>query len=1300
LGDKSGEVQLEILSITGMMLGTEQFNPKEKLEIELYGSDGVYLLDILGDSIERKILKIIKKTISRTISTLIDLMKKYLLIICCVLSYLTSFAQIEFLQTDVTKEFDIHSKNTHGVDIDSDGDIDLLFSGEKIYWMENLGEYQYSDPIVIDYNTPAVRDFAYGDVDNDGDIDISCIEYYGNVKWFENDGNEFFTYHEIYTTLGVQHGLLMVDLDSDGSTDFIAYNNENVYWYKNNGNQGFAEIELFDQIQGVSDIQIGDLNNDSHLDLIIPKGGTTDNIKIYTNDGSENFSVSELDSSFTNNGEVVLVDIDLDNDLDIIYPGKDSTVVICYNDSLGNFSSESVSIEGTYLTDLVTSDIDTDGDIDIVGSRLGGSSTSKLAILKNDGFQNFTSTVSPSIFKQIWDLHIADIDNDFDPDLIIQNLGDSDLHCFENDGNGNFDPINIIGYAKNIRKAAPADMDGDGDLDLVTGDRHTKVVQWHENLGDYKFKHHPLFYRGITGELRSLFGSIPVDLDGDTHMDIITHANNLIWLKNDGNESFSVHNIGSAINSFDVPTASVEDIDLDGDLDIIVPIQNPYFVNTIVCYRNDGNENFTVDTLLTTNNNFQSLKVVDFDLDGDFDLYNGKFLWLENDGNEGFTYNQIDTIISNSYNFNPVDFDKDGDFDIVGTYNPLNITDVLWYENDGMMSFEEHDLFSISAGNREVVVNDINNDGDLDLVVSNWNSASSGWYENDGNQNFSHQFIENSINQLKFITARDFDLDGDVDFISGEGGVGSISIFENSLLGDYLNVQVEPFVDINLNGIYDSLDITYYQPMIEVQPLAILHQNLDSTSSVYLDSIGEYSFTLMMDTAIWGAVDSLYRNVIVDSIQHTDTTIYIGIYPLHDLKIESDVIGSLPICGDSILHTILVRNLGSRIDSGRIVYSLSDSVTYLGSSPLPDTIIGRSLYYKFTNFNSSELIEIKVQVVLPDHIDSLDHSLMVYIDTSVLIGVDSLGFTEIVQCENQPFNKQVVPYIGEEGYILAENELEYTIRFQNPGYYIIQNIEVIDTLDIGLDISSFTMVAQSHEGQVSVDLYSREVSFKFDAINLLPAYGSEIESHGFIKYKVNTSDDVVMGDSILNTGYFNLDGNGAILSNTTQNRIFDCDEMKNSYSIGIDSIGIEVIMTDVYLTNSVWTLNNDTIHSGLDGFIYLAYDNEILNLNVKLENELCSYDTTYAIDFYGVHVGESKFVAYPNPTTGKLGVYFGKEYAHVQIKLSTLTGQLIQEYAIYSSDSYEMNLNITAGLYLLEIIDDAGFTHSIKIVKQ
>lgn len=116
----------------------------------------------------------------------------------------------------------------------------------------------------------------------------------------------------------------------------------------------------------------------------------------------------------------------------------------------------------------------------------------------------------------------------------------------------------------------------------------------------------------------------------------------------------------------------------------------------------------------------------------------------------------------------------------------------------------------------------------------------------------------------------------------------------------------------------------------------------------------------------------------------------------------------------------------------------------------------------------------------------------------------------------------------------VQDELTYTIRFQNTGTAPAQDVFIIDTLSANLDWSSLRIINTSHTMQL-IDLGNGVIRFDFPQIWLPDSTANEPLSHGEVVFSIKENVGNMDGSEIFNTGYIYFDWNPAIITNTTYN---------------------------------------------------------------------------------------------------------------------------------------------------------------------
>ncbi|QQS30908.1 MAG: T9SS type A sorting domain-containing protein [Sphingobacteriales bacterium] len=142
-----------------------------------------------------------------------------------------------------------------------------------------------------------------------------------------------------------------------------------------------------------------------------------------------------------------------------------------------------------------------------------------------------------------------------------------------------------------------------------------------------------------------------------------------------------------------------------------------------------------------------------------------------------------------------------------------------------------------------------------------------------------------------------------------------------------------------------------------------------------------------------------------------------------------------------------------------------------------------------------------------------------------------------VNCAYDPNDKTVTPSgIGEQNYTLMDEELFYTIRFQNTGNDTAFYVRITDVLSSHLDHNSFRIINSSHDMQTY--RYSNGlVEFHFHDIMLPDSTTNEPGSHGFVMFAVKPLPSLSDNTPVNNTADIYFDQNPPIITNTTLNTL-------------------------------------------------------------------------------------------------------------------------------------------------------------------
>jgi hypothetical protein len=136
-----------------------------------------------------------------------------------------------------------------------------------------------------------------------------------------------------------------------------------------------------------------------------------------------------------------------------------------------------------------------------------------------------------------------------------------------------------------------------------------------------------------------------------------------------------------------------------------------------------------------------------------------------------------------------------------------------------------------------------------------------------------------------------------------------------------------------------------------------------------------------------------------------------------------------------------------------------------------------------------------------------------------------------------------------EGFIPKEQNLAYTIRFQNVGNYYATFVRIENQLPANLDRSTFRVLGSSHPYRLSLDAEGK-MQVWYDNINLPDSTSNEPQSHGYFRYSIQPKQTLQAGEEILNQADIIFDYEDAILTNTVLNTIAP-DKDKKPFALPI-----------------------------------------------------------------------------------------------------------------------------------------------------
>jgi hypothetical protein len=326
-----------------------------------------------------------------------------------------------------------------------------------------LSETSPADIVTADFNNDGYNDLAITMSGADGGV--------GSVSILLGDGSGAFPTHNQITASDVDGlgytpwGIAATDFNSDGNQDLVvtAYGSGvyKVNTYLGNGAGSFtASSILLTASQSPATAVTGFFNNDAHVDIAVGSdSGSGAGVSVFLGVGDGTFGSADpvTGSNSLSVRDIVTADFNRDGFTDVI-----TTRQVLLNDGNGEFSP-AANIGGSTAVGVSVFDASRDGWADVVIAK---SSSIDVWLNNQAGSLTFADTYTLAS-SNITAIAFTDFDTNGDPDFVVTDEFNDQVHIFQGLGDGDFALPESFATGIEPKTIAAVDWSGDNAVDIA-----------------------------------------------------------------------------------------------------------------------------------------------------------------------------------------------------------------------------------------------------------------------------------------------------------------------------------------------------------------------------------------------------------------------------------------------------------------------------------------------------------------------------------------------------------------------------------------------------------------------------------------------------------------------------------------------------------------------------------------------------------------------------------------------------------------------------------------------------------------
>ncbi len=618
----------------------------------------------------------------------------------------------------------------------------------------------------------------------------------------------------------------------------------------------------------------------------------------------------------------------------------------------------------------------------------------------------------------------------------------------------------------------------------------------------------------------------------------------------------------------------LEDIDSDGLTDIIltesgIVTTNGEIGDRLTVLQNLGGGDFVrqINEQVCGMEGPDNLEIADFDNDGMKDIffvctdYLYDILWI-NDWDDTELSNFNAQTFCHTY---IGDFNKDG-------FQDIGLNDGFALIYNGNRTFETQTFIAYEAGcsgltyfveESNTILDPYFGSTIIDLSSLETEFCSDHYFGDNENEIFRAYITSPDIESLVIPQIEGFyivDPTQECNFIEGIE-ISSVAARENTKIDltlngctDFLVIEagqifawINPkqsnkilgtaFIDQNENGIYDNDELPLRNVHVSISPGDISILTDDEGNYKFSVPEGEYSLTATVSEGEW-----TQNELSILDIQISDPCndgYNFGFVPIPTVEETANIsmVNTIARCDFETRFTITVENTGSEPLDGVLVFSFDDETTFFSTEFELYQLIGNTLSANIGPLEPFMPQSYKVKVKMPSgsaNLPMLDFNAKLYDKFGEVI--EEYGYSDQLRCSYDPNDKREFPdREGDDNLTLMDEDLEYTIRFQNNGNDTAFLVKIVDPLDPNIEPSSIRVMSASHDVETCIE--GTDLIFLFEDILLVDSTTNYEASQGYVTFRCNAKEGRAEFTEVNNKADIIFDTNDPIITNQTINTL-------------------------------------------------------------------------------------------------------------------------------------------------------------------